>query len=64
LLPQLALTPEPVLAAIVAYAVSHTLRLSVFRPYWSWQRDRVLVVAACVAVLLLACWMACWPASG
>ncbi|ABF11497.1 SulP family inorganic anion transporter [Cupriavidus metallidurans] len=53
LLPQLALTPEPVLAAIVAYAVSHTLRLSVFRPYWSWQRDRLLVVAACVAVLLL-----------
>ena len=53
LLPQLALTPEPVLAAIVAYAVSHTLRLSVFRPYWVWRRDRLLVVAACVAVLLL-----------
>ncbi|WP_019448798.1 SulP family inorganic anion transporter [Cupriavidus sp. BIS7] len=53
LLPQLALTPEPVLAAIVVYAVSHTLRLSVFRPYWSWRRDRLLVVLACVAVLLL-----------
>jgi MFS superfamily sulfate permease-like transporter len=42
LLPQLALTPEPVLAAIVA---TQSARLSVFRPYWSWQRDRVLVVA-------------------
>jgi len=53
LLPELARTPEPVLAAIVVYAVSHTLRLSVFRPYWAWRRDRLLVVAACIAVLLL-----------
>lgn len=53
LLPQLARTPEPVLAAIVIHAVSHTLRLDAFRPYWTWRRDRLLVVAACVAVLLL-----------
>ncbi|GAB3629967.1 membrane protein [Pandoraea terrae] len=53
LLPQLARTPEPVLAAIVIHAVSHTLTLDAFRPYWIWRRDRLLVVAACVAVLLL-----------
>ena len=53
LLPQLALTPEAVLAAIVIHAVSHTLRPAVFRPYWAWRRDRLLVIAACAAVLLL-----------
>ena len=51
LLPWVASTPEPVLAAIVIHAVSHTLRLEVFRPYFAWQRDRIVSVAAVVAVL-------------
>ncbi len=53
LLPQLARTPEPVLAAIVIFAVSHSLRPSVFKPYWVWRRDRRMVIGAVVAVLLL-----------
>ncbi|MBR8312096.1 SulP family inorganic anion transporter [Burkholderia dolosa] len=53
LLPQLARTPEPVLAAIVIFAVSHSLHPSVFRPYWAWHRDRLVVIAALVAVLVL-----------
>ena len=52
-LPQLSRTPEPVLAAIVIYAVSHSLHPDVFRPYWVWRRDRLIVVAALAAVLLL-----------
>jgi MFS superfamily sulfate permease-like transporter len=51
-LPWIELTPKPVLAAIVIHAVSHSLRLGVFRHYFVWQRDRVLVVAAVLAVLL------------
>jgi MFS superfamily sulfate permease-like transporter len=53
LLPQLARTPEAVLAAIVIFAVSHSLHPSVFRPYWTWRRDRIVVVAAILAVLVL-----------
>ncbi len=53
LLPQLARTPEPVLAAIVIFAVSHSLHPAAFRPYWLWHRDRLLVVAAILAVLVL-----------
>ncbi|WP_081992826.1 SulP family inorganic anion transporter [Collimonas arenae] len=53
LLPAIALTPEPVLAAIVIHAVSHTLNPMVFRPYFQWRRDRVVVIASVVAVLLL-----------
>ena len=53
LLPAIALTPEPVLAAIVMHAVSHTLRPAVFRPYFNWQRDRTVIIAAVVAVLAL-----------
>jgi len=53
LLPQLSLTPEPVLAAIVIFAVSHSLHPAVFRPYWVWRRDRLVTVAALVAVLVL-----------
>ena len=52
LLPMIALTPEPVLAAIVMHAVSHTLRPAVFRPYFTWQRDRLVVFAAVLAVLV------------
>ncbi|TCW87194.1 hypothetical protein C5O80_04490 [Burkholderia sp. SRS-46] len=53
LLPQLARTPEPVLAAIVIFAVSHSLHPTVFRPYWVWHRDRLVVIAALLAVLVL-----------
>ncbi|WP_026132283.1 SulP family inorganic anion transporter [Pandoraea sp. B-6] len=52
LLPQLSRTPEPVLAAIVIYAVSHSLHPDVFKPYWTWQRDRLVVIAALLAVLV------------
>jgi MFS superfamily sulfate permease-like transporter len=49
----IALTPEPVLAAIVIYGVSHSLRLAVFRPYFLWRRDRLVVIASVLAVLCL-----------
>lgn len=45
--------PLPVLAAIVIHAVSKSWRLSVFRPYLQWKRDRLLALAAVVAVLSL-----------
>jgi sulfate permease, SulP family len=53
LLPQLARTPEAVLAAIVIFAVSHSLHPAVFRPYWAWHRDRLVVLAALLAVIVL-----------
>jgi MFS superfamily sulfate permease-like transporter len=52
LLPEVASTPIPVLAAIVMHAVGHTLRLAVFRPYFTWRRDRLVIVAAVLAVLV------------
>ena len=52
-LPWIELTPEPVLAAVVIHAVSHTLSLTAFRPYFTWRRDRFVVVAAAVAVVAL-----------
>lgn len=45
--------PEPVLAAIVIHAVSKSLRLTVFTPYLHWHRDRLVALAAVVAVLSL-----------
>jgi sulfate permease, SulP family len=45
--------PLAVLAAIVIHAVSKSWRLSVFRPYLKWKRDRLLALAAVVAVLSL-----------
>jgi sulfate permease, SulP family len=51
--PELARIPEPVLAAIVIYAVSHSLHPDVFRPYWTWHRDRLVAVAALAGVLAL-----------
>ena len=45
--------PLAVLAAIVIHAVSKSWRLSVFRPYLKWKRDRLLALAAVVAVLPL-----------
>jgi MFS superfamily sulfate permease-like transporter len=53
LLPQIARIPSPVLAAVVVHAVSHTLSLDAFRPYFAWRRDRLVVVAAAAAVLAL-----------
>jgi MFS superfamily sulfate permease-like transporter len=52
-LPQIARTPEPVLAAIVIHAVGHTIDPSVFVQYFRWRRDRIVVVTAAVAVLVL-----------
>ena len=51
--PAIALTPEPVLAAIVIHAVSHSLNPRVFRPYFVWRRDRLLAIASIAAVLAL-----------
>lgn len=45
--------PEPLLAAIVIHAVAHTLSPAALRPYFAWRRDRVVALAALVAVLLL-----------
>jgi MFS superfamily sulfate permease-like transporter len=53
ILPSVARTPEPVLAAIVIRAVSHSLQPAVFRPYFLWHRDRLVAIAAVVAVLWL-----------
>jgi MFS superfamily sulfate permease-like transporter len=53
LLPFIALTPEPVLAAIVIHAVGHTLRPAVFVPYFTLHRDRLVIIAAVLAVLIL-----------
>ena len=53
LLPYVALTPEPVLAAIVIYAVSHTLNPAALQVYFHWRRDRMVVLFAIAAVLLL-----------
>jgi len=53
LLPQIALIPEPVLAAIVIHAVSHTINPRVFAPYMKWRRDRFTALGACLAVLVL-----------
>jgi len=53
LLAQIALTPEPVLAAIVIHAVSHALKPSTFRPYFQWRSDRLVVIASVLGVLVL-----------
>jgi len=53
MLPAIALTPQPVLAAIVIYAVGHSLSPAVFRSYFTLHRDRMVIVAAVAAVLIL-----------
>ena len=45
--------PEPALAAIVIHAVSKSVRFYVFRNYFQWRRDRLVAVAAVVAVMFL-----------
>ena len=52
-LPVIAMTPEPILAAIVIHALGHTLNPAVFRPYFAWRRDRLVIVVAVCAVLIL-----------
>ncbi len=52
-LPSIAMTPEPILAAIVIHAVSHTIKLSIFRPYFIWRRDRLVILASVISVLWL-----------
>src|SRR2546429_4302014 len=42
----------PALAAIVIHAVSKALRPGVFADYFRWQRDRMLVVAAVLTVMI------------
>jgi sulfate permease, SulP family len=44
--------PEPVLAAIVIHAVSKSLRLSAFAEPFRWQRDRLVALAAVLAVMI------------
>ncbi|HEY2633077.1 MAG TPA: STAS domain-containing protein, partial [Steroidobacteraceae bacterium] len=39
------------LAAIVIHAVSKSLRLAVFRPYFRWRRDRLVTITAVAAVI-------------
>jgi len=53
LLPLVAYIPEPVLGAIVIHAVSHMLNPQVFKPYFVWQRDRLVSLLAVAAVLWL-----------
>jgi MFS superfamily sulfate permease-like transporter len=45
--------PEPVLAAVVIFAMRHAVSLEPLRPYLLWKRDRQVVVIAVAAVLLL-----------
>jgi MFS superfamily sulfate permease-like transporter len=51
-LPWIERIPEPVLAAIVIHAVSKSLSIAVFRPYFRWQRDRLVTLTAVAAVIL------------
>jgi high affinity sulfate transporter 1 len=53
LLRYVALTPQPVLAAIVIYAVTHTLNPAAIRVYFRWGRDRTIALVAIAAVLVL-----------
>ncbi len=52
-LPWIERIPVPALAAIVIHAVSKSVRGSVFRHYFEWRRDRLLAMAAVLAVMLL-----------
>jgi MFS superfamily sulfate permease-like transporter len=51
-LPWIERIPAPVLAAIVIHAVSKSMRIAVFRPYFRWQRDRLVALTAVLAVLV------------
>ncbi|MNV64149.1 putative sulfate transporter [compost metagenome] len=47
------MTPEPILAAIVIHALARGLSLQPLGRYFIWRRDRVLVMCAVGAVLVL-----------
>jgi MFS superfamily sulfate permease-like transporter len=51
-LPWIERIPDPVLAAIVIHAVSKSMRVGVFRPYFRWQRDRLVTLTAVAAVIV------------
>src|SRR5450830_938349 len=51
LLPFVELIPEPVLAAIVIHAVSHSLSLYAFKPYMVWRSDVIVVLVAIAGVI-------------
>jgi MFS superfamily sulfate permease-like transporter len=51
-LPWIERIPVPVLAAIVIRAVSKSLRVTVFRPYFRWHRDRLVALTAVAAVIV------------
>jgi MFS superfamily sulfate permease-like transporter len=51
-LPWIERIPIPVLAAIVVHAVSKSLRVAVFRPYFRWRRDRLVTLATVAAVIV------------
>lgn len=53
LMPFIADLPDPILGAIVIYALGHTLDPRVFSPYFLWRRDRLIALAAVAAVLWL-----------
>ncbi|MEA5097650.1 MAG: SulP family inorganic anion transporter, partial [Burkholderiaceae bacterium] len=53
MLPGIALVPKPVLAAIVIHAVSHTLTVTTFKPYFEWRRDELVLIVAILAVISL-----------
>ena len=52
-LPWIERIPVPVLAAIVIHAVSKSMRPEVFAPYLKWRRDRLVALAAVLAVITL-----------
>ncbi len=45
--------PEPVLAAIVIFAMRHAASLKPLRPYMLWKRDRMVMATSVAAVLVL-----------
>jgi SulP family sulfate permease len=51
-MPAIERTPEPVLAAVVLHAISHSLSTRALRPYFAWRRDRVIAIFALAVVLL------------
>jgi sulfate permease, SulP family len=53
LLPMIARIPAAALSAVIIYALRHALSLTELRTYFQWRRDRMVVVTAILAVLLL-----------
>jgi MFS superfamily sulfate permease-like transporter len=51
-LPWIERIPDPILAAIVIHAVCKSLRIAAFRPYFKWQRDRLVTLTAVAAVMV------------